>query len=214
MRSRLFLMALKSGLLIPSKPLLIRFLSYLCHETHFLYPEVISNHFRFCHSVDNHNVQRHAPISLEYIWATKWWPHCVFSFFLAVTEVNVSLAESYFITNDAPKRQLEFQMLLAKALINNKYILDEKLKLTLWRIPQGKHLPSHNLIKLPPYRKFKGCWIIKSKSQYPQATCGMGHRKIMYVLLLLSRNPPMRSMLCYALCRRWKCHCNWGLISV
>jgi len=147
-------------------------------KTHFSYPEVMSNYFRFRHSVDDHNGRRHAPISLEYVWATKWWPNRVFSFLLAVTEVNVNLAKSYFITKDAPKPQLEFRRLLAKALINNKYILHDKAAVGIRRSPRGQHLTSHNLVKLPPYRKFKGCRIVKSKSQYPQATCEMGHRKI------------------------------------
>ena len=39
--------------------------------TNFCYPEVVSNHFKFRHAVDDHNAKRHAPISLEYVCATK-----------------------------------------------------------------------------------------------------------------------------------------------
>ena len=39
--------------------------------TTFKYPEVIYNHFRCHHSIDNHNAKRHNPISLEVVWATK-----------------------------------------------------------------------------------------------------------------------------------------------
>ena len=48
------------------------------------------------HSVDNHNNKRHSPISLEAVWGTKYWPNSVYSFLLAVTEVNVNLAAQYF----------------------------------------------------------------------------------------------------------------------
>ena len=46
----------------------------------FHYPEVVGNHFLYQHSVDNHNNKRHSPISLEVVWATKYWPNHVYSF--------------------------------------------------------------------------------------------------------------------------------------
>jgi Transposase IS4 len=39
----------------------------------FKYPEVVSNHYRFRHAVDDHNAKRHAPISFEKRWGTKYW---------------------------------------------------------------------------------------------------------------------------------------------
>lgn len=39
----------------------------------FRYPEVIHNHYQNRHCVDDHNANRHAPISIETTWATKWW---------------------------------------------------------------------------------------------------------------------------------------------
>lgn len=41
-------------------------------STLFNYPEVISNHFKFRHAVDDHNGRRHSPICLEHVWATKY----------------------------------------------------------------------------------------------------------------------------------------------
>ena len=41
----------------------------------FNYPEVVGNHFLYRHSVDDHNNKRHSPISLEVVWATKYWPN-------------------------------------------------------------------------------------------------------------------------------------------
>ena len=37
----------------------------------FHYPEVVSNHFKYRHSVDDHNAKRHSPICLEHVWATR-----------------------------------------------------------------------------------------------------------------------------------------------
>ena len=64
----------------------------------FVYPEVVHNHFKHRHAVDDHNARRHSPISIEVIWATKRWPNRVFAFLLSITEVNCFLAESYFTT--------------------------------------------------------------------------------------------------------------------
>ena len=46
----------------------------------FKYPEVIHNHFKGRHAVDDHNAKRHSPISLEVVWASQWWPNRVFAF--------------------------------------------------------------------------------------------------------------------------------------
>ena len=48
--------------------------------TSFNYPEVISNHFKFRHAVDDHNGRRHSPICLERVWVTKYWPPRPFPF--------------------------------------------------------------------------------------------------------------------------------------
>ena len=84
------------------------------------YPEVFGNHFLIRHSVDDHNNKQHPPISIEEIWATKWWPNGVFAFLLAVTEVNVTLGMVEFCDND-PTSQIEFRKTLADVLINNEY---------------------------------------------------------------------------------------------
>ena len=86
----------------------------------FSYPEVIGNHFLYRHSVDDHNNKRHSPISIEEIWATKWWPNRVFAFLVAVTEVNVSLGMVEFCDH-AQTSQIEFRKKLAEALIYNEY---------------------------------------------------------------------------------------------
>ncbi len=61
----------------------------------FAYSEVINNHYKYRHLVDDHNAKRHSPISLEKVWGTKWWLNQVFAFLLAVTEVNIMLAQKH-----------------------------------------------------------------------------------------------------------------------
>ena len=36
----------------------------------FYHPEVVSSHFKYYHTVDDHNTKRHSPICFEYVWAT------------------------------------------------------------------------------------------------------------------------------------------------
>ena len=48
----------------------------------FKYAEPFSNHFKYCHTVDDHNNLRHAVPSLEGTWWTYRWPFRVFLFFL------------------------------------------------------------------------------------------------------------------------------------
>ena len=93
-------------------------------KTKFNYPEVVGNHFLYRHSVDEYNNKQHSPISLEVVWGMKYWPNCVFSFLLAVTEVNVNLAAQYF-GGMKQVGQIEFRKLLAKTLIFNSYYDDE-----------------------------------------------------------------------------------------
>ena len=50
--------------------------------------ESFFNHFKFRHQVDDNNNNRHSPISLEESINTKDWKIRVFTFILAVVEVN------------------------------------------------------------------------------------------------------------------------------
>ena len=117
----------------------------------FHYPEVVGNHFLYRHSVDDHNNKRHSPISLEVVWATKYWPNRVFSFVLGVMEVNVNLATTYFCGQNQ-KGQIEFQKLLAKTIIFNTYYDEEQDK-----TPDKKRKQQdfgHSLITLPKGKNF------------------------------------------------------------
>ena len=146
--------------------------------TNFCYPEVVSNHFKFRHSVDDHNAKRHSPICLEYTWATKYWPHRPFSFLLAISEVNTNLAEAHFVRHAEARPQLQFRKLLAKDLIDNPYLAEEQSKLQLRRSKRQCTIHTHSLVSLPPQKKFKGSKIVRASSKYPQARCSGGHRKV------------------------------------
>jgi len=53
-------------------------------------------HFRYRHAVDDHNNLHHALPSVEDSWVTHRWEIRVFSFVLAISEVNAFLALRYF----------------------------------------------------------------------------------------------------------------------
>ena len=57
----------------------------------FKCPELMFNHHKCRHAVDDNNNRRQSPISIEQMWGTKWWPNCTFAFLLGVTEVNILL---------------------------------------------------------------------------------------------------------------------------
>ena len=105
----------------------------------------------YTNTVNDHNNKRYSPISLEVVWATKYWPNCVFSFLLGVTEVNVNLATAYFCGQNQ-KGQIEFQKLLVKMLIFNTYYNEEQDKTPDKKRKQWDF--GHCLIMLPKGKKF------------------------------------------------------------
>ena len=53
----------------------------------FQYCEPFSNHFEFCHCIDDHNNIRHQLPTIEATWTTHRWAFRVFTFILGVVEV-------------------------------------------------------------------------------------------------------------------------------
>ena len=51
----------------------------------FMYTEMVANHFLYQHKVDDNKNRRHAPISIEKTWYTKYWPDICFAWYLAVS---------------------------------------------------------------------------------------------------------------------------------
>ena len=118
----------------------------------FKYPEVVHNHFQYCHAVHDHNAKRHSPISMEAVWATKWWPNRVFCFLLLITEVNCFLAESYY-TGQKSDSMLDFWKHLSFELIENAYMRGEE-RVECHRSCRIREGISHGLVLLPPWKKF------------------------------------------------------------
>ncbi|KAI2496884.1 Transposase IS4 [Fragilaria crotonensis] len=86
----------------------------------FKYYEPFHNHLKFRHKVDDHNNLRHSPISLEASLSTKDWKIRVFTFILALVEVNARLAYAYFSGSEL-LNQIEFRRKLAKELLDYSY---------------------------------------------------------------------------------------------
>jgi len=86
----------------------------------FKYYEPFYNHFTYRHQVDDHNNIRHSPISLETSLRTNDWKVRVFSFVLALVEVNARLAYAYFSSNE-PLTHIQFRRKLSKELIDYSY---------------------------------------------------------------------------------------------
>ena len=142
--------------------------------TIFKYNVVVANHYDYRDSVDNHNSKRHdcgtkQGLSLEETWRTTRWPCRVFSFILALTEVNAFNGMKYFSSYEGT--QWEFRKRLAYQMIHNGYDMDNSKK----KVSVRRNLRSsthHELVSAPPYSKFKGSkWQKRYKMKYQQHLC-------------------------------------------
>ena len=144
------------------------------NHTTFKYNVVVGNHFDYRDSVDSHNGKRHdcgtkQGLSIEETWRTNRWPCRVFSFILALTEVNAFNAMKYFGSYQGT--QWEFRKKLAYQMIHNAYDVDTKKKGQKQRrnMRSGTH---HELMSAPPFSKFIGSkWSRKYRMKYQQHTC-------------------------------------------
>jgi hypothetical protein len=79
----------------------------------FQFPLPYDWHYKYRHAVDNHNNLHHSlPLVEGTIMTTRWELH-VFSFFLAVSEVNVFLTYHFFCKPDIIPTLQEFRHKLA-----------------------------------------------------------------------------------------------------
>ena len=96
----------------------------------FYYQETFANHFLYCHAINDHNNHWHSHPSIEETWVTHRWQVCVFSFLLAILEINMFLAYQHFIWRPMNVVKIPtihgFQCKLAMALINNWWIMEEE----------------------------------------------------------------------------------------
>ena len=148
------------------------------------YPEVVHNHFQYCHAVDDHNAKWHSPISIELVWATKQWPNRVFCFLLLITEVNCFLAESYF-TGQNSDSMLDFQKHLLFELIENAYMREED-RVEHHRLARIREGIGHGLVSLPPWKKFHAdisLLLCPNTHRKNAAIATMKYNPIVYALL-------------------------------
>jgi len=87
-------------------------------------------HFRYRHAVDDHNNLSHGLPSIEDSWTTQRWESRVFTFILAITEVNAFLALRYFTFANGSIPGCSslpvFRRQLAWQLIRNSWIVAEE----------------------------------------------------------------------------------------
>eukprot|EP00804_Cyclotella_cryptica_P017498 CCRYP_006687-RA/>CCRYP_006687-RA protein AED:0.38 eAED:-0.33 QI:0/-1/0/1/-1/0/1/0/213 len=141
---------------------------------HFKYKKPFDWHFRYRHAVDDHNNLRHALPSLEDTWITQRWEIRVFSFLLAITEVNVYLALKYFVWPSEGLEEfptlLEFRRQFSWLLIDNQWLTGED------RVEEDDFEgieDGHGTVMAPPHaKKYRNRqWVCKAKARYQQYVC-------------------------------------------
>ncbi|KAL7549033.1 hypothetical protein ACHAWF_012294, partial [Thalassiosira exigua] len=139
----------------------------------FQYTRPYDWHFRYRHAVDDHNNLRHSIPSLEDTWVTQRWPIRVFTFLLAITEVNVYLTLKWFVfigdlTALLPE-YVGFRRKLAWQFIDNQWLPKDDIVdcsiITLPGVPHGiASAPEH----ASEYRNRR--WVCEAKQRYQQHT--------------------------------------------
>ncbi len=128
-------------------------------RTTFKYKKPFDWHFRYRHSVDDHNNLRHALPSLEDTWVTQRWEIRVFAFLLAITEVNTYLACKYFVWTgllDQMPMPVKFHRKFSWALIDNQWITSSSRVDEEDEIDYGD---KHVRITAPPHaREYHNRW--------------------------------------------------------
>ena len=113
--------------------------------------------FRYRHAVDNHNNLCHGLPLIEDSWITQRWEIWVFSFILAISEVNAFLALWYFTFANGSipgcPSLLVFRRRLAWQLVRNSWIVAEE------EAARDVHISSvHKLLTAPKKAKKYHNW--------------------------------------------------------
>ena len=143
----------------------------------FKYTEPYSNHYRFRHSIDDHNNLRHQVPSIEGTWITKRWPIRVFSFILAISEVNAYLAFRKFIWHKKDDKDIptlrEFRRNLAISLIENEFLNTPEEEIRKSKRGRLSTEDRHVALSAPPHAQVfvNGKWKKNAKFKYQQYTC-------------------------------------------
>ncbi len=137
----------------------------------FSYTKPFDWHFCYRHVVDDHNNLHHSLPSIEDTWRMERWPVRVFSFILAITEVNIYLTKKFF-TWDPEKvpTYLKFRRDFAWDLIDNPVLEVEEDKR---RTALVGLCDEHKLIKAPPHARSyaRRRWKCDAKIPYQQYKC-------------------------------------------
>ena len=86
----------------------------------FTYRKSFVIHFMYRHQVNDHNIRIYVPISLERIWATKFWPDFNCFCYLTVLEVITDLASGHFQNNEVVPPSLDFWRALEIKCLENR----------------------------------------------------------------------------------------------
>jgi hypothetical protein len=126
-------------------------------------------HYKYRHAVDDHNNLRHSLPSIEGTIMTTRWAMRVFSFVLAVSEVNAFLAYRFFCRPDPVPTLQSFRHKLAWQLIKNKWLVTENAN------EQNTVATVHQLMNAPPHAKryVNGAWDCSAKVKYQNYHCTM-----------------------------------------
>jgi hypothetical protein len=133
----------------------------------FQFPLPYDWHYRFRHAVDDHNNVRHSLPLVEGTIITTRWEMRVFSFLLAVSEVNAFLTYRFFCKPDIMPTLQEFRHKVAWQLIKNRWIMEQDAG------EQQEACAIHQLMKAPPHAtKFaRGRWNCTAKLRYQNYPC-------------------------------------------
>ena len=97
---------------------------------------------------------------MEATWMLTRWPNCVFCFLLALTMVNVQNAANYFVKT--PKMDcLSARRLIAKQLINNKYMCSQTMPKNGGNVVQSSTAPSWSR---STKKLFRGNWSAERRN--------------------------------------------------
>lgn len=143
----------------------------------FNYTKPIDWHFKFRHAVDDHNNLRHALPAIEDSWRTMRWENRVFTFVLAVCEINAYLFLRYFRYADANApgcpTLLSFRRDLAWALIRNRWLPEVQGEVN------GQIDNEHTLKRAPNFARIyrNRQWECTAVRQYQQYKCRSNCRR-------------------------------------
>ena len=126
----------------------------------FKYRQTFGLHFRYRHQVDYHKNRRYAPISIERTWATKFCPDRNFIWYLAVTEVNMALADGHFRKDGKLIPTLKLRRKLAHEIMENTIGVDN---VEYGRPRRSTCTPSIIVCTLLKVKKHEGSYDRKGK---------------------------------------------------